>query len=74
MLQKLVSLIFLVFSIHQVVNAQYSKLLRLTEKEVRQKVKEFPIVERDSSEHEMIPYLLFKNRKKELKLVCSFFL
>jgi|GEM_PF-7057116 len=73
MSSKLLLLLSFFFAIHEVGNAQYSKLLRLTEDEVRKQVKEFPIVERDSSEHEMIPYLLFKNRKKEVKLVCYFY-
>mgnify|MGYP003576896869 CR=1 FL=1 len=73
MLRKSVLLILLHFTILQMVNGQYAKLLRLTEQEVRQQVKQFPIVGRDSLEHEMIPYLFFKNSQKESKLFCYFF-
>ena len=73
MLRKSVLLILLYFTMLQMLNGQYAKLLRLTEQEVREQVKEFPIVERDSSEHEMIPFLFFKNSQKESKLFCYFF-
>jgi len=74
MSKKWLAIIFLLFFTYQGVNAQYSKLFSLTEKGVIQSLKEFPIVERDSLRHEMLSYLVFKNSKKELKLVCYFFL
>ncbi len=53
--------------------AQYYKLLNLTEKQVREKVTEFPFVTRDSSKHEFVTYLTFKNKNNEIQLVCYFF-
>lgn len=73
MFQKLLLIISLLFGMHQIVKAQYGKLLRLTQDEVRQEVKGFPIVERDSLEHEMMPFLLFKKSKEEIELICYFF-
>jgi len=53
--------------------AQYYKLLNLTEQQVREKVNEFPFVSRDSSKHEFVPFLTFKNKNNEVQLVCAFF-
>ena len=53
--------------------AQYYKMLNLTEKQIREKITEFPIVTRDSSEHEFVPFLVFKNKNNETQLVCYFF-
>ena len=53
--------------------AQYHKLLNLTERQIKDKITEFPIVNRDSSEHEFIPYLTFKNKDNETQLVVYFF-
>lgn len=53
--------------------AQYYKLLNLTEKQIREKITEFPIVTRDSSEHEFVPFLEFKNKNNETQLICVFF-
>lgn len=53
--------------------AQYYKLINLTEKQIKEKVVEFPIVIRDSSEHEFVPFLIFKNKDNEIKLAVYFF-
>ena len=53
--------------------AQYHKLLNQTEKQITDKITEFPIVNRDSSEHEFISYLTFKNKDNETQLVVYFF-
>lgn len=53
--------------------AQYFKLLNLTEKQVKAKVTEFPIVSRDSSEHEFVSYLTFRNKDSEIQMVTYFF-
>jgi hypothetical protein len=66
-------LIIFFLSLPSTPNAQYSKLLRKTEKEVKVSIREFPIIERDSSEHEMVTYLMFKDKESELKLICYFF-
>ena len=65
-----ISLLVLIFLSSK---AQYYNLLNLTEKQVREKVTEFPIIIRDSSKHEFVPYLTFKNKHNEVKLVCYFF-
>lgn len=48
-------------------------MLKLTEKQIREKITEFPIVTRDSSAHEFVPYLVFKNKNNETQLICVFF-
>jgi len=53
--------------------AQYHNLLNLTEKQILEKLTDFPIVSRDSSEHEFVPYLTFKNKEDKVQLVVYFF-
>lgn len=65
--------IFLVLTITFNTQGQYSKLLNSSEKQIREKVKNYKFVIRDSSEHEFVPYLTFKNRKNEPELVFTFF-
>lgn len=53
--------------------AQFHNLLNLTEKQIKEKLIEFPIVSRDSSKHEFVSYLTFKNKENEVQLVIFFF-
>lgn len=56
--------IILLLFISLSLKAQYYKLLNLTEKQVLEKVTEFPFVTRDSSKHEFVTYLTFKKQEQ----------
>lgn len=69
-IKSVVIVFFLMISISS--KAQYYKLLNLTEKEVLKKIKKYPIIIRDSSKHEFVPFLVFKNKNNEWQLRCTF--
>jgi hypothetical protein len=73
MIIKKVFALALLISCFSNLEAQYHNLLNLTEKQLQEKLTDFPIVSRDSSEHEFVPYLTFRNKENKVQLVISFF-
>ena len=74
MLQKAILSMFILLLVARAANAQYVELLGLAEKEVLEKVKDYPVIVSRTSAHEPgVSFLQFKNREHEVKLFCSFF-
>lgn len=67
------SLVILFFSISISASGQHYKLLNLSEKQVRDEVRNYHLVIRDSSEHEFTTTLIFKDKNNEVQLRLNFF-
>ncbi|GHA72223.1 hypothetical protein [Pontibacter akesuensis] len=66
-------LVVLFFCITISANGQHYKLLNLSEKQVRDEVRNYHSVIRDSSEHEFATTLIFKDKNNEVQLRLNFF-
>ncbi|GGK62394.1 hypothetical protein ACD591_00170 [Rufibacter glacialis] len=71
--KRVITIMAFLFCVSFGATGQHHELLNLTEKQVRQKVKAYHSVTRDSSEHEFVPFLIFRNNKNEVELICTFF-
>lgn len=72
-IKKTIPLVVMLFCISISANGQHYKLLNLSEKQVREAVRNYHTVIRDSSEHEFTTTLIFKNKNNDVKLLLNFF-
>jgi hypothetical protein len=72
-IKNAINLVVLFFCISISATGQHYKLLNLSEEQVRDEVRNYNSVIRDSSEHEFATTLIFKNKNNEVQLRLNFF-